>query len=53
MAEFLAAEEVFLTSTGRDVQAVHRVDERTLKSGPLTEAAAAALEALTRANIDP
>ena len=28
MAAFLAADEVFLTSTGRDVQPVHQVDDR-------------------------
>ena len=37
MAAFLAADEVFLTSTGRDVQPVHRVDDRSLPDhGPLT-----------------
>ena len=28
MAAFRDADEVFLTSTGRDVQPVHRVDDR-------------------------
>ena len=37
MAAFLAADEVFLTSTGRDVQPVHQVDDRRLPvPGPLT-----------------
>ena len=41
MAAFRAADEVFLTSTGRDVQPVHRVDDRALPApGPLTQAAA-------------
>ncbi|WP_340540289.1 aminotransferase class IV [Nocardioides sp. GXZ039] len=37
-----AAEEVFLVSTTRDVQAVTRWGERSLPVGPVTEAAAAA-----------
>jgi len=53
MEEFLRADEVFLTSTGRDVQPVHRVNDRTLEPGPLTAAAAVALDALTRSNADP
>ena len=31
MAAFRHADEVFLTSTGRDVQPVHRVDDRELR----------------------
>jgi branched-chain amino acid aminotransferase len=47
MARFLAADEVFLTSTGRDVQPVERVDDRRLPApGPLTEAAAEAFRTL-------
>ena len=30
MAEFAAADEVFLTSTTRDVQAIHTLDDRVL-----------------------
>lgn len=48
------ADEVFLTSTGRDVQAVHRVDDRELGGpGPLTRAAADALTRLAAADADP
>ena len=54
MAAFLAADEVFLTTTGRDVQPVHRVDDRALAApGPLTRAAAAAFRALAAATDDP
>lgn len=48
------ADEVFLTSTGRDVQAVHRVDDRELVApGPVTKAAAAAFAALAASDVDP
>lgn len=54
MADFLAADEVFLTSTGRDVQAVHRIDDRRLPApGPLTAAATAAFAALVASSDDP
>ncbi|MGQ0832039.1 MAG: aminotransferase class IV [Microthrixaceae bacterium] len=54
MEAFLAAEEVFLTSTGRDVQGVHLVDQRSLGApGPRTAAASAALAALAAASADP
>lgn len=54
MDAFHDAEEVFLTSTGRDVQAVHRVDERDLPApGPLTTVAAEALAALEATADDP
>jgi len=54
MEAFLAADEVFLTSTGRDVQGVHRIDDRELGTpGPQTEAAAAALAARAAACTDP
>ncbi|MEX2293828.1 MAG: aminotransferase class IV [Acidimicrobiales bacterium] len=50
----LTAEEVFLTSTGRDVQAVHQVDDRTLPgSGPHTARAHAALSELMTRTFDP
>ncbi len=41
LAELAAADEVFVVSTGRDVQPVRRVDGRELPScpGPLTAAA--------------
>ncbi|MET0728444.1 MAG: aminotransferase class IV [Acidimicrobiales bacterium] len=54
MEVFLAAQEVFLTSTGRDVQAVSRVGDRVLSApGPLTTDAAAAFGALAAADRDP
>ncbi len=54
MAAYRTADEVFLTSTGRDVQAVHRADDRTLPApGPMTAAAAAAFAELAATNVDP
>ncbi len=54
MGDFLAADEVFLTSTSRDVQPVHQVDDRRLPSpGPLTRVAADAFRALAAATADP
>jgi branched-chain amino acid aminotransferase len=54
MDAFHEADEVFLTSTGRDVQPVHRVDDRNLYApGDLTRAAAAAFAALIESNPDP
>lgn len=54
MAGFLAADEVFLTSTGRDVQAVDRIDDRRLPvPGPLTQAAERAFHALAATTDDP
>jgi len=54
MATFHEADEVFLTSTGRDVQPVHRVDERDLSPpGPLTKAAAEAFAAVVASSDDP
>ncbi len=48
------ADEVFLTSTGRDVQPVHRLDDRTLGApGPLTTGAAEAFAALVEERDDP
>ncbi|MFL6204783.1 MAG: aminotransferase class IV [Acidimicrobiales bacterium] len=48
------ADEVLLTSTGRDVQPVHRVDGRDLPApGPLTAAAAEAFAAEVAASDDP
>jgi branched-chain amino acid aminotransferase len=49
-----SADEVFLTSTGRDVQAVRRVDDRALEApGPLTRQAADAFTALAAESWDP
>jgi branched-chain amino acid aminotransferase len=54
MAAFRAADEVFLTSTGRDVQPVHRIDDRALVApGPHTEAAARAFADLACRDVDP
>ena len=54
MAELAAADEVFLTSTGRDVQPVDEVDDRRLVApGPLTTAAAAAFADLAARDVDP
>ncbi|MFG2619680.1 aminotransferase class IV [Streptomyces sp. NPDC048507] len=49
------AEEVFLTSTLRDVQAVHRVDGRTPSAapGPVTAAAMRLFEDRAGADLDP
>ncbi|MCU0269921.1 MAG: aminotransferase class IV [Acidimicrobiales bacterium] len=48
-------DEAFLTSSTRNVQPISHVDERTLPAcpGPLTEAAAAALDALEARTTDP
>lgn len=54
MEAFARADEVFLTSTGRDVQGVHRVDGRGLDApGPLTVRAADALARLEATTDDP
>lgn len=53
MDAFRAADEVFLTSTGRDVQPVHQVDDRPLPVGPLTVAAAAAFRDLSGRRFSP
>lgn len=54
MADLLAADEVFLTSTGRDVQPVHRVDEHRLPvPGDRTRAAATAFADLIATTFDP
>ena len=54
MRVFAAADRVFLTSTGRDVQAVHRIDGATLRApGRVTQDAAAAFAALAATTSDP
>jgi len=54
MAALREADEVFLTSTGRDVQAVNRIDDRDVPTGgPLTRAAAEAFAALVATTEDP
>lgn len=48
------ADEVFLTSSTRDVQGQHAVDGRTFDApGPVTAAAAAALAELAATDVDP
>ena len=48
------ADEVFLTSSTRDVQAQHRVDERQLTApGPVTTAVAEAFARLAAEDVDP
>jgi len=55
MTALAAAEEAFLTSATRNVQAIRRVDGRALPRcpGPLTEAAAAAYADLQATDPDP
>jgi branched-chain amino acid aminotransferase len=55
VAAFLQADEAFLTSSTRDVQAVRAVDGRPLPKcpGPLTEGAGAAFKALLGRDLDP
>ncbi|MGV3759517.1 MAG: aminotransferase class IV [Actinomycetota bacterium] len=54
MADLHRADEVFLTSTGRDVQAVHQVDDRHLGApGPVTRQAATAFAELAATDVDP
>ncbi len=49
-----SADEVFLTSSTRDVQGLHRIDDRELEApGPRTRAVAAAFAALAAADTDP
>ncbi len=48
------ADEVFVTSSTREVQPVDRVDDRVLDApGPITDTLANAFRALVRANSDP
>lgn len=48
------ADEVFLTSSTRDVQGLHRVDDRELPApGPQTDAVATAFAELVAADVDP
>jgi branched-chain amino acid aminotransferase len=53
MARLPDAEEVFLTSTGRDVLPVGSVNGRPIPTGPRTRDAAAAFERLIAADLDP
>ncbi len=47
------AEEVFITSSTRDVHGVHAVDERKLAVGPVTRQAAATFAQRAAADVDP
>lgn len=50
----IRAEEVFITSSTRDIQPVHRVDARALVApGPVTMAVAADFARRARADVDP
>jgi branched-chain amino acid aminotransferase len=55
MADLARAEEVFLTSSTRDVQAVHAVDDRDLPGapGPMTAQVAATFAERAAADVDP
>jgi branched-chain amino acid aminotransferase len=55
MTELSRAEEVFLTSSTRDVHGVHAVDERSLDGapGPVTRKVAAVFAERSRADVDP
>lgn len=54
MSVLAEADEVFLTSSTRDVQGQHRVDDRALAApGPCTREAAAAFADLVRRDVDP
>jgi branched-chain amino acid aminotransferase len=47
------ADEVFITSSTRDVHPVDRVDERVLEQGPVTASLAAAFARRAAAEVDP
>ena len=47
------ADEVFLTSSTREIQAVTKVDDREVPAGPITAAAAEAFTGLRRRTLDP
>ena len=47
------ANEVFLTSSTRDVQALECIDDRALDVGPLTRDAVAALASVMATDLDP
>lgn len=47
------ADEVFITSSTRDVHAVHAVDDRQLEVGPVTRATAAIFAERAASTIDP
>ena len=47
------ADEVFITSSTKDVLAVHGVDDRALQPGPVTARAAAVFARLCGERLDP
>ena len=54
MSALADAEEVFITSSTRDVQPVHRVDSHSLVApGPLTASVRAEFDRRSRADVDP
>lgn len=53
MAELARADEVMLTSSTRDVQPVHRVDERELVPGPVGRALGELFRRHATADVDP
>lgn len=54
MSALADAEEVFITSSTRDVQPVHRVDSRSIVApGPLTASVRAEFDRRSRADVDP
>mgnify|MGYP001389223147 CR=1 FL=1 len=48
-----SADEVFITSSTRDVHPVTRIDDRELAAGPVTAALSAAFEQAARSEVDP
>jgi branched-chain amino acid aminotransferase len=53
LEEALAADEVFLTSSLRDVQPVHRWDDTTFGEHPVTDAVARTFAERSRAGLEP
>ena len=55
MSEVAAADEVFLSSTTRDVQAVAKIDDRTYagESGPMAKRLRALFQEMAAANPNP
>jgi len=48
-----SADEVFITSSTRDVHPVVRVDDRAIEAGPVTARLAATFGSRARVEIDP
>ena len=45
--------EAFLTSSTRDVMPIDRIDDRSMTTGPLTEAAMATFADIVAESVDP